>query len=157
MKNPQLWIKLLHLDGTTHYYKVKESLGYGWGNSHRYTYNSRLQLCYEVKGYHRTYENGKTVIGQIEGNVYAVSLWGDPYPDAPGEEHVALIRTDGITRAYNSIVGKEFPWKIIIIGAVALIVIVILYMILKPDPEPLPPTDNTTAPTPTQSIDIEVR
>jgi hypothetical protein len=66
------------------------------------------------------------VVGQLEGCVVCVPLFGQKYPDAPGEEYRMLLETKLDSQTLKSIAGKQqMPW-LIILGIVVVIIIGIL-------------------------------
>lgn len=139
MKKPKLFIKLKRLDNTTRYCRIKLSYGYSTGIGHYYKIGRETHYCHEIHGYQRIIENGKQCIGQIEGNQFAVALWGTPYPDAPGEEHAWLLRTNGIVQIYRTIQGQGLNWLLLALVGVA-VIIGGFFIFQQCSPEPVEPT-----------------
>lgn len=150
MKKPELWIKLKRIDGNVVHVRVKQSEGYEQGFTHKYKKDKRWEVCNELHGYKREWENGKLCIGQREGNVTAVALWGNPDPEAPGENYACLLRTHQFSEGHKTLVGGvQIPWMWLIIGLAVVVLAVVGFQYIKSmqnnpvNPEQPPATEQT--------------
>lgn len=153
MLNPKIKIELKRIDRTVKKFKVKKSEGYTQGFAHMYRACGRWEYCHERNEdvpYRTKDDDGYDIVSQIEGDQFATRKFTDRTPDAPGENHALLLRTNQYAEGHKGLVGAgQFPWLWVILALAVIVAGFITYTVVnKDDTPPPPPVTTTTSPPP---------
>lgn len=147
MKKPNIQVAFDGVDGKVRFYKAVKIEGYEQGYALTYKDKDKKEQTCEFLREYRLHEiNGIPTVGQCEGSVCAVEMFGDKVLDSPGENYALLLRTHLYSEGHKTLVGgMDIPWKWVLIGIVIIAVVLIGWKVIGGMGKEAPPAQSPAA------------